>query len=83
GLLLDRFGHGPAGVVPVTVRRVVGALLALAGVAVSLAGDRVGGIPVWMLVVPVIAGAGVAWQQGTNGRLRLRVQSPLAATVVN
>ncbi|MEV9449079.1 DMT family transporter, partial [Klebsiella pneumoniae] len=36
-----------------------------------------------MLVVPVIAGAGVAWQQGTNGRLRLRVQSPLAATVVN
>ncbi|MBN9211367.1 MAG: hypothetical protein BGO45_12595 [Microbacterium sp. 71-36] len=83
GLLLDRFGHGPAGVVPVTVRRVVGALLALAGVAVSLAGDRVGGIPVWMLVVPVIAGAGVAWQQGTNGRLRLQVQSPLAATVVN
>ncbi len=42
-----------------------------------------GGIPVWMLIVPVIAGAGVAWQQGTNGRLRLRVQSPLAATVVN
>lgn len=83
GLLLDRFGQGPAGVVPVTVRRVIGALLALAGVAVSLLGDRVGGIPVWMLVVPVIAGAGVAWQQGTNGRLRLRVQSPLAATVVN
>ncbi len=83
GLLLDRVGYGPAGVVPVTVRRVVGALLALAGVAVSLMGDSVGGIPVWMLVVPVIAGAGVAWQQGTNGRLRLRVQSPLAATVVN
>lgn len=83
GLLLDRFGQGPAGVVPVTVRRVIGALLALAGVAVSLLGDRVGGILVWMLVVPVIAGAGVAWQQGTNGRLRLRVQSPLAATVVN
>ncbi|WP_431795343.1 DMT family transporter [Microbacterium enclense] len=83
GLLLDRFGQGPAGVVPVTVRRIIGALLALAGVAVSLLGDRVGGIPVWMLVVPAIAGAGVAWQQGTNGRLRLRVQSPLAATVVN
>lgn len=83
GLFLDRFGHGPSGVVPVTLRRVVGALLALAGVGVSLTGDRVGGVPVWMLVVPVIAGAGVAWQQGTNGRLRLRVQSPLAATVVN
>ena len=83
GLLLDRIGHGPAGVVPVTVRRVVGAVLALAGVGVSLTGDGVGGIPIWMLIVPVIAGAGVAWQQGTNGRLRLRVQSPLAATVVN
>ena len=83
GLLLDRFGHGPAGVVPVTVPRVVGALLALAGVGVSLTGDRLGGIPAWMLVVPVVAGAGVAWQQGTNGRLRLRTQSPLAATLVN
>lgn len=83
GLLLDRFGHGPAGVVPVTVPRIAGALLALAGVGVSLTGDRLGGIPVWMLVVPVIAGAGVAWQQGTNGRLRLRTQSPLAATLVN
>ena len=82
-LLLDRFGHGPAGVVPVTVGRVVGALLALAGVGVSLTGDTLGGIPVWMLVVPVIAGAGVAWQQGTNGRLRIRTQSPLAATLVN
>ncbi len=83
GLLLDRFGYGPGGVVPVTIRRVVGALLALAGVAVCLAGVRVGGIPLWMLIVPVIAGAGVAWQQGTNGRLRVRVQSPLAATLVN
>ena len=36
-----------------------------------------------MLVVPVIAGAGVAWQQGTNGRLRVRVESPLTATLVN
>lgn len=83
GLLLDRFGYGPAGVVPVTLRRIVGAALALAGVAVCLTGVRIGGIPLWMLVVPVIAGAGVAWQQGTNGRLRVRVQSPLAATLVN
>lgn len=83
GLLLDRFGYGPAGVVPVTLHRIVGALLALAGVAVCLTEVRIGGIPLWMLVAPVIAGAGVAWQQGTNGRLRVRVQSPLAATLVN
>lgn len=83
GLVLDRVGFGPAGVVPVTVRRVVGALLAIAGVVVCLSGDALGGVPLWMLVVPAIAGAGVAWQQGTNGRLRVRVESPLTATLMN
>lgn len=83
GLILDRVGYGPAGVVPVTLRRVVGALLAIAGVVVCLSGDALGGVPVWMLVVPAVAGAGVAWQQGTNGRLRVRVESPLTATLVN
>ncbi len=83
GMVLDRIGYGPAGVVPVTVRRLVGALLAIAGVVVCLSGDALGGVPLWMLVVPAIAGAGVAWQQGTNGRLRVRVESPLTATLVN
>ncbi|WP_295851312.1 DMT family transporter [uncultured Microbacterium sp.] len=83
GMVLDRVGYGPAGVVPVTVRRLVGALLAIAGVVVCLSGDALGGVPLWMLVVPAIAGAGVAWQQGTNGRLRVRVESPLTATLVN
>lgn len=83
GMVLDRIGYGPAGVVPVTVRRLVGALLAIAGVVLCLSGDALGGVPLWMLVVPAIAGAGVAWQQGTNGRLRVRVESPLTATLVN
>lgn len=83
GLVLDRIGYGPAGVVPVTVRRVVGALLAIGGVVVCLSGDALGGVPLWMLIVPAVAGAGVAWQQGTNGRLRVRVESPLTATLVN
>lgn len=83
GLVLDRVGYGPVGVVPVTVRRVIGALLAIAGVVVCLSGDALGGVPLWMLIVPAVAGAGVAWQQGTNGRLRVRVESPLTATLVN
>lgn len=83
GLVLDRVGFGPAGVVPVTVRRVVGAVLAIAGVVVCLSGDALAGVPLWMLIVPAVAGAGVAWQQGTNGRLRVRVESPLTATLVN
>lgn len=83
GLVLDRVGYGPAGVVPVTVRRLIGAVLAIAGVVVCLSDDALGGVPPWMLVVPAVAGAGVAWQQGTNGRLRVRVESPLTATLVN
>lgn len=83
GLVLDRVGYGPAGVVPVTVRRAVGAALAIAGVVVCLSGDALGGVPLWMLIVPAVAGAAVSWQQGTNGRLRVRVESPLTATLVN
>ncbi|MGO8610014.1 DMT family transporter, partial [Rhizobium johnstonii] len=36
-----------------------------------------------MLVLPLLAGVGIAWQQATNGRLRERVGSPLTATLVN
>ena len=83
GLLLDRVGFGPAGVVAVTVPRLVGGALALAAVALALVGDGLTGIPAWMAVLPVVAGAGIAWQQATNGRLRQRVGTPLTATLVN
>lgn len=83
GLVLDRVGFGPAGVVAVTVPRLAGGALALCAVAVSLQGDSVGGIPLWMLLLPFLAGVGIAWQQATNGRLGARVGSPLTATLVN
>lgn len=83
GLVLDRVGYGPAGVVAVTIPRVVGGALALAAVALALAGDSVRGVPLWMLALPFAAGLGIAWQQATNGRLRQRVGTPLTATLVN
>lgn len=83
GLVLDRVGYGPAGVVAVTVPRLVGGALALAAVGLSLVGDGVQGIPLWMLILPFAAGVGIAWQQATNGRLRQRVGTPLTATLVN
>lgn len=82
GLVLDRTGYGPAGQVAVTMPRVAGAVLAIAAVGVSLAGGT-GSAPAWMLVLPVLVGAGIGWQQATNGRLRLRVGTPLTATLVN
>lgn len=83
GLLIDRVGFGPSGVVAVTMPRVAGGALALVAVALSFGGAGVGSIPLWMLVLPFLAGGGIAWQQGANGRLRDRVGTPLTATLVN
>lgn len=83
GVFLDRVGYGPGGVVAVTIGRLVGGGLAVAAVVVTLVGEGIGTIPIWMLVLPFVAGAGIAWQQATNGRLRHEVESPLTATLVN
>jgi len=83
GLVLDRTGYGPAGVVAVTMPRIAGGVLALIAVGISLQGGVLGRVPTWMLVLPFLAGIGIAWQQATNGLLRQRVGTPLTATLVN
>lgn len=83
GLVLDRVGLGPGGPVAVTMPRVAGGALALVAVALSLSSGGFGRVPWWMLVLPLLTGLGVAWQQAVNGRLRQRVGTPLTATLVN
>lgn len=83
GLLLDRIGIGPAGVVAVTPGRVLGGGFALAAVAISLSGDALANAPLILLVLPLLAGLGIAWQSAANGRLAQRVQSPMTATLVS
>jgi len=83
GLVLDRIGFGPAGVVAVTVGRVLGGLLALVAVAISLGGDVLATAPLWMLLLPFAAGVGIARQAAVNGRLAQRVQSPITATLTS
>ncbi|MBT2483170.1 MULTISPECIES: DMT family transporter [unclassified Microbacterium] len=83
GLVLDRIGFGPAGVVAVTPGRVIGGALALAAVAISLSGNVLASAPLWMLLLPFAAGVGIAWQAATNGRLAQRVESPIAATLMS
>nr|WP_269778419.1 DMT family transporter [Microbacterium sp. MAH-37] len=39
--------------------------------------------PLWLLVLPFLAGAGIAWQTAANGRLAQRVASPLTATMTS
>lgn len=83
GLVLDRAGYGPAGVVAVTLGRVAGGAIVVCAVVLCLAGEGLASVPWWMLVLPFLAGAGIAWQQATNGRLRQAVGSALVATLVN
>ncbi|MDJ1113082.1 DMT family transporter [Microbacterium dauci] len=84
GLVLDRAGYGPGGVVPVTLPRVVGAALAVLAAGIMLSNtDGLGDVPVVVLILPVLAGLGLAWQQATNGRLRAHVGSAVTATFVN
>lgn len=83
GLLLDRIGFGPSGVVAVTMGRVAGGVLALIAVGISLGGDVLASAPLWMLVLPFAAGIGIAWQQAANGRLSQRVGSPVIATMTS
>lgn len=83
GLLLDRFGFGPAGVVAITPGRLIGGLCALVAVAFSLGGDVLSQAPPWMLVLPFLTGAGIAFQSAVNGRLGQRIASPLGATYMS
>ncbi|MFF2553486.1 DMT family transporter [Nocardia sp. NPDC058058] len=93
-LLVDRVGLGPRGRTPVTLLRSVGAGLALVAVALSVAersGERGGlsvpeglrgGPQLLLIVLPLVAGFGVAWQQAVNGRVGA-VGGPRTATLAN
>lgn len=83
GLVFDRTGYSPSGVQPVTLSRVVGAVLAIAAVVVSLGSGTVSSVPLWLLALPMVTGVVLAWQQATNGRLRIEMRSSIAATFVS
>lgn len=82
-LLIDRRGIGAMVPKPLTLPRVLGAVLAVAAVIWAVS-DRVrGDAPWWLLLLPLVAGTGMSWQQAVNGQLRQRAGSVLAATFVS
>ncbi|MEV6770966.1 DMT family transporter [Nocardia sp. NPDC051030] len=94
-LVVDRLGLGPGGRTPVTRWRIGGAGVALVAVLLAAVGRHSGvseslsapevfrSAPVGVLIVlPVLAGVGVAWQQAVNGRVGA-VGGPLSATLGN
>lgn len=83
GLLMDRLGVGPGGRHPLTVQRLIGAVIALAAVALAVSGQFAAGVPFWLMLMPLIAGFGQGWQQAVNGRVKAVAESALTATFLN
>ncbi|MEC3914068.1 DMT family transporter [Nocardia sp. CDC160] len=89
-LVVDRLGWGPGGRTPVTAWRVGAALLGLVAVLLAVVGRNGGdsipgghaGASALLVVLPLVAGILVAWQQAVNGRVGA-VGGPLTATLAN
>jgi transporter family-2 protein len=87
GLFVDRAGIGPAGRRPVTRMRVVGVILTVVSVAwaVSPRFDAGGELRTWLIPVllPIIAGTLMSFQQAMNGTAAMHYGTPITATLMN
>ncbi|NUT91425.1 MAG: DMT family transporter [Saccharothrix sp.] len=81
-LLVDRAGLGPTRQ-PLTVPRVVGAVLAVPAVAVAVADDFASPSTLWLAVLPAVAGMGLGWQQAINGLVREAAGSTRVTALIN
>ena len=69
---------------PLTAPRWLGSVVVLAGVVVASAvWTEESTIVGWPILLPLLAGVGVGWQQAVNGRVRAVAESSLTATLVN
>jgi transporter family-2 protein len=82
-MLIDRRGFGTMGPKRLTVTRIAGAALAVAGVMLAVSGQLRADVSWWLLVAPFLAGLGVGFQQAANGQVRAVTGSALAATFGN
>ncbi|MEV8041060.1 DMT family transporter [Arthrobacter sp. NPDC080082] len=90
GLLVDRMGIGPAGKRPITGIRVLGSVLTVAAVAWAVSPRFSGGDgaldPLQLILpvlLPVLAGFLMSFQQAMNGTATVHYGTPITATLVN
>jgi len=82
-LLVDRAGLAPGGPRPITVTRAVGTTLTVAAVLLAVSGRLGTPAALGLAILPVVAGAGSAWQQAMNGRVRQASEGVIATTFLN
>lgn len=83
GMLADATGFAGVRRTPVTLQRLIGAVLTLVAVVVAVAPRLDTDVPVAAIILPLIAGVGIGLQQAVNGRVRTESGSALAATTLN
>jgi transporter family-2 protein len=66
-----------------TITRIAGAALAVAGVLLAVSSQLRADVSWWLLIAPLLAGLGVGFQQAANGQVRAVTGSALAATFMN
>lgn len=81
--VLDAAGIGAAGRRPYTAQRTVGVVLAVVAVFVSVLGRLGQTEALLFLILPLVFGALVAWQQVANGSMAVVARTPLTPTVLN
>lgn len=82
-VVLDVWGVGPAGKRPLTPRRIIGAVVGVIAVIVGVLGQPVQTDALFLLVMPLLFGMAVAWQQAANGRLTMTAGTPWTSTFIN
>ena len=83
GLIIDRVGLASTKPRQITTGRVVGASLMLVAVVLVVSTQPLEAFPIWLVLMPLLAGIAMGWQQGVNGEVRVVSRSPLTATVIN
>lgn len=83
GLAVDRAGLAPGGRRPVTGTRILGAVLTVAAVLLAVSGRAGLDTGSLLVILPLLAGIGLAVQGAINGRVRQAANANLPAVVVN
>jgi len=82
-LLIDHRGLARMPATPATPQRIAGAVLAVGAVVVAVSDELRPDARFLVLVIPLLAGLLVGWQQAVNGQVRQVAGSALAATFGN
>jgi transporter family-2 protein len=83
GIVVDRRGLGTMPSRPLTIQRVIGSVIALGAAVIAASSEVSGSVPLWMLVLPLLAGSIQSLQQAVNGQVRQVSNSTVTTTFGN